>query len=1114
MHLTHLLLSQSATEIPHFGRLIMNNINKKGPYSTLIKLVVKNTDQKDRLRAWKPMSEQDLTIFGKKKSSHRFEKQRLQSYLSVCVHSGHFDKAITLLLRSKHADTVQYNTVLKGLARSGQFAQLQETREAMLKNKIKTNDATFAIGLLSFARSDTFDEQSLRKIMDDMKEQRVDATKIFQSTYFNEEERLSVRNLIRRLQPDYDDKYLKISTNYDCNLLKDLKRLNIPYDIGGIADVEELKSLAERQRNAESQTCVVVKSVANSKITSTLLRKYISSWQSLLELWRQDLTRALDEDLEALKKQSEAETRIHIYPYLCTVSKETLVDLMISEIETDSSFSSFSMSTRFLHLQLGAKVMKRYIKDKEEADGSYSEKQKLYDEFLRSYYSNPVTAGLSNSRRFIQDRAADQKNYAIYRHKIDPIDEWPHQVLLAVGRFLYGIILREAKFDPNAAKNPNRSINKKSLVNAFYTAYFQIDKSYKIKEEFRTHREFEKLQQKCCGYRIKFDHTHMPLYSPPYPWLSPAIGGYITIRSELIRTQSPSSDHIPSAVYRANEQKLYPSLDSLNALSLCPWIVNKDILDLVIHLFRMGGDPDLTVPYDELRMKKIAPPVLRKEASQADKILYNRDMKKYEQKKREMYSLWCDCLYRLSIANHFRDKVFWFPHNIDFRGRTYPIPPHLNHLGSDLARSLLMFAKGKPLGEKGLEWLKIHAINLGGSMKKSSLQERLDYANSILHTKILDSADNPWDGKRWWLKHENPWQVLACCKEIAKAIRSKDCKLYVSHLPVHQDGSCNGLQHYAALGRDYEGAAAVNLVPFERPQDVYSRVVDLVEKTRHKDAENGDEIAQMLDGLVQRKVIKQTVMTTVYGVTRYGARHQIARQLTAKGFSDKQIWKASSYLTTKTFESIGQMFNKSMLIQDWLNRCAWVIASRCGQPVDWETPLGLPVVQPYTKNDTLSAMKMGPDILMNEGSQVRLNPSKQKTAFPPNYVHSLDSCHMMLTSLFCECEAITFVSVHDCFWTHPSTVDEMNRICRDQFVALHSEPLLQNLGNHFVKRFGKMRLSNKEPEETDKKVTTLSEEFTNASKKAEKDQRNIFLQVPEAGKLDLNLVRDSVYFFS
>lgn len=45
-----------------------------------------------------------------------------------------------------------------------------------------------------------------------------------------------------------------------------------------------------------------------------------------------------------------------------------------------------------------------------------------------------------------------------------------------------------------------------------------------------------------------------------------------------------------------------------------------------------------------------------------------------------------------------------------------------------------------------------------------------------------------------------------------------------------QDGSCNGLQHYAALGRDQEGAQSVNLWPYELPQDVYSDVCELVSR--------------------------------------------------------------------------------------------------------------------------------------------------------------------------------------------------------------------------------------------------------------------------------------------
>lgn len=79
---------------------------------------------------------------------------------------------------------------------------------------------------------------------------------------------------------------------------------------------------------------------------------------------------------------------------------------------------------------------------------------------------------------------------------------------------------------------------------------------------------------------------------------------------------------------------------------------------------------------------------------------------------------------------------------MDFRGRVYPIPPHLTHLGSDLARSILVFALKKPLGSTGLDWLKLHAINLTGLKKKDSIGDRLRYADEILDL-ILDSAENP-----------------------------------------------------------------------------------------------------------------------------------------------------------------------------------------------------------------------------------------------------------------------------------------------------------------------------------------------------------------------------------
>lgn len=41
--------------------------------------------------------------------------------------------------------------------------------------------------------------------------------------------------------------------------------------------------------------------------------------------------------------------------------------------------------------------------------------------------------------------------------------------------------------------------------------------------------------------------------------------------------------------------------------------------------------------------------------------------------------------------------------------------------------------------------------------------------------------------------------------ELSAAMKSEDPEKFESHLHVHVDGSCNGMQHYAAFGRDSNG---------------------------------------------------------------------------------------------------------------------------------------------------------------------------------------------------------------------------------------------------------------------------------------------------------------------
>jgi DNA-directed RNA polymerase len=120
---------------------------------------------------------------------------------------------------------------------------------------------------------------------------------------------------------------------------------------------------------------------------------------------------------------------------------------------------------------------------------------------------------------------------------------------------------------------------------------------------------------------------------------------------------------------------------------------------------------------------------------------------------------------------------------------------------------------------------------------------------------------------------DHAWQVRAACAEIARAAAYPEGpEAYPSSLPCHQDGSCNGLQHYAALARDVDGGSAVNLLPSERPADVYSTVLSRVLEKIEADAKSGHATAIFLlkhrAKTMVRDSVKRTVMTRVYGTSR------------------------------------------------------------------------------------------------------------------------------------------------------------------------------------------------------------------------------------------------------
>jgi DNA-directed RNA polymerase, mitochondrial len=137
----------------------------------------------------------------------------------------------------------------------------------------------------------------------------------------------------------------------------------------------------------------------------------------------------------------------------------------------------------------------------------------------------------------------------------------------------------------------------------------------------------------------------------------------------------------------------------------------------------------------------------------------------------------------------------------------------------------------------------------------------------------------------------------------------------------------------------------------------------------------------------------------------------------------QSIYEAASYLATVTLSKLSELFSSARDIMEWLSTCAGLVAKE-GQPMSWVTPLGLPVVQPYRRE---SGKQVGPGLDVRLGRartlshgtfllcQVRtlvqtvvlvdcnddlpVSHQRQRSAFPPNFVHSLDSTHMLMTTL-------------------------------------------------------------------------------------------------------------------
>jgi DNA-directed RNA polymerase len=402
----------------------------------------------------------------------------------------------------------------------------------------------------------------------------------------------------------------------------------------------------------------------------------------------------------------------------------------------------------------------------------------------------------------------------------------------------------------------------------------------------------------------------------------------------------------------------------------------------------------------------------------------------------------------MSVAGiHCDHAHIYFPHNLDRRGRVYPVVDFLSPQGNDLQRGLLEFAKGDRMTGDADRWLRVHLANCYG-VDKVSFEERVKWADDNV-TAILESARAPLDTD-WWHGADQPWQFLAAC--FAWADYRANGEASVCRIPVMLDGSCSAFQHYAAALRDEQVAPLVNLLPQEQPGDLYAAVTAQVTERIA-----GDAALRVWKGKVDRSTVKRAVMVEPYGASHLSKLRYIQEQLEEDGdqeaadeiaalFENTEAKRAALGALTSAIRAatVGGA-SRPLETMKWIRKLVRAWAKQAPHKAfGWTTPSKLPIVSPYyrTERNKVVEVKLEgePIHLATRLPTDQIDWKKTATAAAPNFIHSLDASHLALSVVAAKRKSITqLCAVHDAFGTTPARTGTLLTILRREFAKLYSQ---------------------------------------------------------------------------
>jgi DNA-directed RNA polymerase len=274
------------------------------------------------------------------------------------------------------------------------------------------------------------------------------------------------------------------------------------------------------------------------------------------------------------------------------------------------------------------------------------------------------------------------------------------------------------------------------------------------------------------------------------------------------------------------------------------------------------------------------------------------------------------------------------------------------------------------------------------------------------------------------------------------------------------DGTCNGIQHLSAIIRDEVGGAYVNLVPGDKPRDIYKFVAqhlqDKLERIEQSGGAQGELATwwlELCDRDLPRTLTKRQVMVLPYGGTKDSFFTYTRKWLdehdpvTERLDPDKARERTErvSFLSMHLWDSVKENVKAAEEVMTWLQQCARVAAQE-NQPIYWTTPSGFVVRHFYgtlkAKQVDLKLDGQRCQVFLGERTST-LSLKDQLQGISPNFIHSLDaSCLVDCLNACLEDGITSFTSVHDAYGTHMANMEVLSVRLREAFVKTHEADVL------------------------------------------------------------------------